>query len=198
MDSRQIASSLFARHNDIHSQNKFYNVNAQYRKTFEKSQKEFTISGNYTQSNDTNTLNGKNQYTLLYFLPSDSISDKRQNRSKAYTQNMMLQSDYVLPLTNDRKIETGIKTAYRTYDNEMRISKVEPVTEQWKLDSTLSNRFFYSEIINAGYFNFTGIYKDFGYQAGTRIEQTIADGELKYTKVPVGYHRLDFFQVFIY
>ena len=196
LDSRQIASSLFARHNDIHSQNKFYNINAQYRKTFEKSQKEFTISGNYTQSNDTNTLNGKNQYTLLYFLPSDSISDKRQNRSKAYTQNMMLQSDYVLPLTNDRKIETGIKTAYRTYDNEMRISKVEPVTEQWKLDSTLSNRFFYSEIINAGYFNFTGIYKDFGYQAGTRIEQTIADGELKYTKVPVGYHRLDFFPSF--
>ncbi len=189
-------SAKFARYNDINSQNTFYNINTQYRKTFIKPQKEFSISGNYTNNADTNTLNGQNQYTLSNYIPSDSISDKRQNRSKSYTQNLMLQSDYVLPLTKERKIETGLKVAYRQYDNEMRISKVQPISEEWKLDSTLSNRFFYSEIINAGYFNFTGIYKSFGYQAGTRIEQTIADGELRYTKVPVGYQRFDFFPGF--
>lgn len=195
-DFKNLASAKFARFNNINAQNKFYNVNAQYRKTFEKPQKEFSISANYTNSNDTNTLNGQNQYTLLHFMPFDSIADTRQNRSKSFTQNAMLQSDYVLPLSKERKIETGLKVAYRGYDNEMRISKVEPISEQWKLDSSISNRFFYSEIINAGYFNFTGTYKNIGYQAGTRIEQTIADGELKYTKVPVGYKRLDFFPSF--
>ncbi len=195
-DFNNLASAMFARFNNINAQNKFYNVNAQYRKTFEKPQKEFSVSGNFTTSNDTNTLNGQNQYTLLDFLPSDSISDTRQNRSKSFTQNAMLQSDYVLPLTKERKIETGLKVAYRNYDNEMRISKVEPISEQWKLDSSISNRFFYSEIINAGYFNFTGTYKNIGYQAGTRIEQTIADGELKYTNKKVGYQRLDFFPSF--
>ena len=196
LDSKNIPSALFARHNDIHSQNRFYNLNGQYRKTFTKAQKEFTVSGNYTNNADTNTLNGRNQYTTLHFLPSDSISDTRQNRSKSFTQNAMLQSDYVLPLSKERKIETGLKVAYRNFDNEMRISKVEPISDQWKLDSSISNRFFYSEIINAGYFNFTGTYKNIGYQAGTRVEQTIADGELKYTNKKVGYQRLDFFPSF--
>ncbi|MFM9944826.1 MAG: TonB-dependent receptor domain-containing protein [Bacteroidia bacterium] len=196
-DINNTASAKFARFNDISSQNRFYNVNTQYRKTFEKTAgKEFSISGNYTNSADTNTLNGKNQYTLWDYLPYDSISDTRQNRSKSYTNNLQLQSDFVLPLKKERKIETGLKVAYRSFDNEMRISKVQPVSEEWKLDSNLSNRFFYTEIINAGYFNFTGIYKDFGYQAGTRVEQTIADGELKYTGRKVGYQRLDFFPSF--
>ncbi len=196
LDSKNIPSALFARHNDIHSQNKFYNLNGQYRKTFSKAQKEFTVSGNYTNSADTNTLNGKNQYTMLHFLPSDSVSDIRQNRSKSYTKNRMVQSDYVLPLTKERKLETGLKVAYRSYDNEMRISKANPVTDKYKLDSNLSNRFLYTEIINAGYFNFSGNYKDLGYQVGSRVEQTIADGLLKYTDQKVGYKRLDFFPSF--
>lgn len=196
LDINKNASAKFARFNDIHSQNKFYNANAQYRKTFVKPQKELTVSGNYTNNADTNTLNGKNHYSVLSYFPADSISDTRQNRSKSYTENIMLQSDFVLPMSKERKLETGLKVAYRSYDNEMRISKIDPFSDQWKLDSTLSNRFFYSEIINAAYFNFSGIYKDFGYQIGTRAEQTIADGELKYTGQKVGYQRLDFFPSF--
>lgn len=195
-DIRDIQSAQFTRFNDIHGQNRFYNLNGQYRKTYLTPQKEFTVSANYTNSNDTTTLNGSNRYSLLHFLPSDSASDKRQNRNKSYTTNTMLQSDYILPLKKDRKIEAGAKIARRTFDNEMRITKVLPVSEIWGLDSSLSNRFFYSEIINAGYLNFSGNYKDFGYQAGTRVEQTIAKGELKYDGTKVGYQRLDFFPSF--
>ena len=189
-------AALFSRHNEIGSQNKFYNFSAQFRKTFDKSKKEYTIGANYTNGSDTTTLNGQNDYTIINFMPKDSTSDIRQNRNKSYNTNAMLQGDYILPLKKERKIEAGLKTAYRTFDNEMRISKVQTATENWYLDSTLSNRFFYSEIINAGYANFTGIHKGFGYQAGTRIEQTIADGELKYNGEKVGYQRLDFFPSF--
>jgi len=126
LDENKTTSAAFARYNDIHEQNRFYNLNAQYRKTFEKSKKELTMSASYTNNRDTNTLNGKNEYTILDFMPSDSISDIRQNRNKSYTTNAMFQADYTLPLSKERKIEAGLKTAYRTYDNEMRISKVNP------------------------------------------------------------------------
>ena len=186
-------NAFFTRHNDIHGQNRFYNVNGQYRKTFEKSKKEFSLSANFTDSKDTTTLNGLNYYTLLDYLPFDSLAQIRQNRNKVYTNNALLQADYLLPFSKERKLELGLKTTYRSIDNEMRISKSNAPSESYVLDSSISNRFFYSEMINAGYFNFSGIFKDIGYQVGSRIEQTVADGELKYTKVPVGYNRLDFF-----
>jgi iron complex outermembrane receptor protein len=188
-------SAKFTRYNDIHSQNKFYNINAQYRKTFTKPGKEFSLSANWTNSRDTNTLNGKNNYNLLNFLPNDSISDIRQNRAKSFNTNQMIQADYVLPLKRDRKIESGLKASYRTFDNEMRISKLDS-NERYYLDSSISNQFYYTELINAAYFNFTGTFKDWGYQAGTRIEHTSANGELRYKKQPVGYERLDFFPSF--
>ncbi len=195
-DVDQKSSAVFMRFNDIKNHNRFYNVNTQYRKTFEKAQKEFTLSANYTQSSDSMSLDGHNGYTLVDYLPNDSVSDYRQNRSKSGTSNALIQSDFVFPLAHEKKIEAGLKVAYRTYDNEMRISKLKNPTNEWVLDSTLSNRFMYTEMINAGYFNFMGIYKNIGYQAGTRVEQTIANGELKYTKKDVGYQRFDFFPSF--
>jgi iron complex outermembrane receptor protein len=195
-DYRNVSSALYGRFNDINGQNQFYNFNGQYRKTYEKSKKEVTVGATYTRSQDTTTLNGRNQYTLFDYLLSDSVAQIRSNRSKAYNQNAILQADYLLPLTKERKLEAGLKTAYRSYDNEMRISNANSLAETMALDSNLSNRFFYSEIINAGYVNFAGVYKKIGYQAGTRVEQTIADGELRYKKVPVGYQRLDFFPSF--
>ncbi len=196
MDSSKKSSAMFARFNDIESQNSFYNLNAQYRKTFAKPQKEFTLSANHTKSADSILLDGSNRYTVVNYLQKDSLSDERQNRSKSITLNSMIQTDIILPIKKDKKIEAGLKVAYRTYDNEMRISRVKAATDQWYLDSALSNRFKYAEMINAGYFNFMGMYKNYAYQAGTRIEQTIADGELKYTNKEVGYQRLDFFPSF--
>jgi outer membrane receptor protein involved in Fe transport len=195
-DNLNIESAHFARFNDIHAQNKTYNINTQYRRTFDKSTKEYTVSANYTNNSDTNTLNGVNNYTLLHFLPYDSISDRRQNRSKSYTKNAMLQTDFILPLKKDKKIETGLKVSYRSFDNEMRISKLNTTTDNWYLDSGLSNRFVYTELINAGYLNYAGTYKKLSYQAGARVEQTITDGTLKYDGRKVGYSRIDFFPGF--
>ncbi len=195
-DLNNVNSTQFWRHNKITSQNTFYNSNAQYKKTYDKPGKELTVSSSFSSSSDTNTLNGLNTYTLKNYKAADSLSDIRQNRSKSYTKNFILQSDFVLPLKNERKLEAGVKSAFRNYDNEMRISKQVNPAEQYFLDSGLSNRFVYSEIINAGYFNYSGVYRSIGFQAGTRIEQTLADGTLKYTGKKVGYHRLDFFPTF--
>lgn len=195
-DLNRMASSVFTRHNDIRSNNRFLNVNAQYRKTYDKSAKDLSVSGNYTNGSDTMLLDGRNFYSLSNYLPSGRIAQIRQNRNRVFNQNALLQLDFLQPLKHDRKLELGAKSTYRSIDNEMRISNADSVSENYTLDSSLSNRFYYSEIINAGYVNFSGIYKDIGFQIGTRVEQTLADGELKYTGKPVGYSRLDFFPGF--
>ncbi|MCB9251978.1 MAG: TonB-dependent receptor [Flavobacteriales bacterium] len=193
LDSLYQPSSDFIRYNDIHGESRFYNFGMAYTKKIDTTGRELNLSANYSINNDTSTLNGSNSYNLFNYMQIDSIAVIRQNRNIEDNRNALAQLDYILPLSRKRKLETGLKTTYRSYDNEMRISSSPAPSENYSLDSSLSNRFFYSEIINAAYFNFSGTYKNVGYQFGSRVEQTLADGELKYTGQKVGYHRLDFF-----
>lgn len=188
--------ALYSRQNEISGQNFFYNLNSQYKKTFNNNKREFTASVNYTSSSDSNLNKGTNYYTLYNFLPFDSNALNRKNINYSINQNLLFQADYVHPLKKEQKFETGIKSTYRSYDNNMQIKQANELTNDWIIDSSLSNHFIYSEIINAAYLNFSGIYKEIGYQAGVRLEQTIAEGKLKFKNDDVGYSRIDLFPSF--
>lgn len=186
----------YSRQNNINGESFFYNFGSLYKKTFDKSKKEFTVSANYTLNNDSNINTGLNRYTKFNFLPKDSIALHRRNINFSKNQNSLFQADYVHPFKGEQKLETGIKTTFRNYDNNMQIKQSDESAKYWFIDSSLSNHFVYDEIINAAYINFSGIFKDIGYQLGTRAEHTYTDGELKFKNKDVGYSRLDFFPSF--
>lgn len=196
LDVNRAEFAKYSRQNKINGENIFYNLNVNYKKTFEKSKKEFTAAANYTSGNDSNINKGTNLYTIYNYLPFDSMALNRKNINFSKNRNFLLQADYLVPFSKERKLETGIKTTFRSYDNNMLIKQADIITDEWHIDSSLSNHFVYGEIINAAYINFSGIYKNIGYQAGSRFEQTIADGELKYNDKKVGYNRFDFFPSF--
>ncbi len=81
--------------------------------------------------------------------------------------------DYTQPLWKG-KLETGLKTSYVTSDNDM---VFETKTDEWQLDPTRSNRFKYTENVNAAYLNYSGsISKKIKYQVGFRGEHTHSIG----------------------
>jgi hypothetical protein len=86
----------------------------------------------------------------------------------------------------------GGKIGYVTTDNDFKRYDVYGTTEVY--DKDRSNRFKYTENINAAYINYNRAFKGFIIQAGVRVENTNSDGVssgLKYNKTTATYEDYD-------
>lgn len=149
-----------------------YNVN--YRKTFDSTDREFSIDLDYSKFNgkskdDIQTYyynRGGEQTGTPLFLKSDIPSQVDIKSFKI---------DYVHPLKNKAKIETGIKSSFVTTDNDVKFNLFRDF--QWMIDTDRTNHFKYTENINAAYVNFNKeLSKKWSLQLGLRAEQTISRG----------------------
>ena len=82
-------------------------------------------------------------------------------------------SDYVHPLRKGGRIEAGIKSSFVKNDNL--VEYVRWADSKWVTDAR-SNHFIYEENINAAYVNANTQVKKWSFQAGLRLENTIAKG----------------------
>ena len=82
--------------------------------------------------------------------------------------------DYSEPLRKDVKLETGIKWSYVNTDNAANYYNL--VNGETEVDFKKTNRFLYTENINAAYVNINRQFKKFGIQAGLRFENTNYSG----------------------
>lgn len=74
------------------------------------------------------------------------------------------------------KLALGIKFSYVDTDNVFDFYNL--IGNEFILDMEQSNRFLYTEKINAAYFNFNRRWKKWNLQFGLRMENTISDGRL--------------------
>lgn len=88
------------------------------------------------------------------------------------------QIDYVHPFGKESKFETGLKALYRNNESVFTSDTFDYNQNSWVSDPSLKNDFTYKEQIYAAYGIYTSKLKNFGYQLGVRIEQTITKGEL--------------------
>jgi outer membrane receptor protein involved in Fe transport len=84
--------------------------------------------------------------------------------------------DYVKALKDGAKIEAGAKSSYVSTDNDAQYTRFNKPVNDWEVDNTRSNHFVYEENINAAYINFSRQINKWGFQAGLRVENTIAEG----------------------
>lgn len=81
--------------------------------------------------------------------------------------------DYTQPLGKG-KLETGLKSSYVAVDNDM---IMEILADNWQIDPNRTNRFKYTENINAAYVNFNSKFSEkTKYQVGLRAEHTHSKG----------------------
>jgi hypothetical protein len=83
-------------------------------------------------------------------------------------------ADYTRPLANGWKLETGLKTAFVRTDNDLHLSSGPAGALQ--PDPAFSNRFQYTERVNAGYGSVSGKRGKTDIQAGLRAEHTHSEG----------------------
>jgi iron complex outermembrane recepter protein len=83
--------------------------------------------------------------------------------------------DYVKPFSEKFKFEAGVKSSYVRTENKL-LFEVQN-NSVWEYDSTRSNEFNYTELVNAAYVNGTYTFSKLEIMGGLRLEQTLSDGE---------------------
>ena len=135
----------------------------------------FTADADYGQYNSDGSQYQPNQYAN----PSQTVvlSERNYRMNTATTIHIAtLKADYEQQLWNG-KLSVGAKLSTVQTDNDFRFFDV--LSErQDVLNADRSNRFVYTERINAGYINHSRTIGKWNYQAGIRAEHTESDGNL--------------------
>ena len=92
--------------------------------------------------------------------------------SEERVRRWTLQSDYVHPMTKNRKFEAGFRGSIQYIDSDFLIEDLNPETQLWIVDEGQSNQFEYDEYIYAAYAIFGDKVNKFSYQFGLRAEHT--------------------------
>lgn len=157
----------------------FQNYNAQllYKRTYPKVGKELTVDANYNYTNSNNSY----LFTTETHLDPDTLYiDNSYQKNKGFTNanQYVFQIDFVNPLSETRKFETGFKSYYK---NSLSTNSTYNATGEspFTRDSIMSNRYIIDDMINAAYVNYNDkMFWNIGYQAGLRFEQSYYAGNI--------------------
>jgi iron complex outermembrane receptor protein len=169
IDAQHLSTSTFQTQSMNNGDNSNTVVNLNFKHSFGTPGQELTADIDYgeyhsgslsTTSTQYYKLNGSSQQPS-YILKGDQAGNLKLKTGKI---------DYVNPLKNGSKFETGYKTSYVSSDNDAKFLDLSSGTAID--DANKTNRFFYEEYNNAGYLNFSREFKKFNLQLGLRGEHT--------------------------
>ncbi|MGB8194122.1 MAG: outer membrane beta-barrel protein [Chitinophagaceae bacterium] len=145
-----------------------YNLNYRFEDTL-GSEFNFDIDRSYYNKNDDNTITN-------VFRKSGLSSDGPNNifRTKTITDITTFKADYVKSYKSKLKIEAGAKVSFVSTDNNQLAQFMS--TGQVKTDTSRTNAFIYDERIQAVYGSVSKSFRQWGLQAGLRVENTVSDG----------------------
>ena len=147
-------------------------ANANLKHQFDDKGKELTFDVDYVNYGGKSS----NQLDTRYFNPSGeptATPELVRNAMPSLINIGVAKLDYTQPLWKG-KFETGLKSSYVASDNDMTF---EIKRDEWAIDPSRTNRFKYTENINAAYLNYSGqINAKTKYQLGVRAEHTHSIG----------------------
>ncbi|SFD65470.1 TonB dependent receptor [Spirosoma endophyticum] len=149
--------------------------NLNYKYDFDGKGREWTIDGDFVHYGGKNNNDLSTVYYGPEILPVRPNQDVRNNMPS--TINILaFKTDYVHPLKNGGKFETGLKSSFVNADNNTLYDTLQQESRQWLFDASRSNQFKYTENINAAYINYAGKFGKLKVQTGLRAEHTHSIG----------------------
>lgn len=145
---------------------------------FPKAGEELTADVNYFSGNSENS----NLYTTNRYVNgvgsdiSGTVLQKIMGSGTDY--NWTLQTDYVNPLSNNVKLETGIRAAIRGRENNNSNYTFDNSLNTYKLVPSTTNNYQNTDNVYAAYASISSSVKSFGYKIGLRAESSNYNGEL--------------------
>lgn len=152
-------------------------ISLNYKKTFDQKGKELTAVFQYNNGKETEDSDINEFVTQGVGLGNPDLiqfSDNKESQT-----NYLFQTDFVQPLKNNQKIETGVRAALRTIDTDYKVSE-EQNGNIVTLDQ-FTNVFEYVEDVYAAYGIYSKQFDKLSYQLGMRVEHSEIQTNLKTT-----------------
>ncbi len=152
-----------------------YGTSINFKHNFAKAGKEWTADANFNYSNNFNTSDYNSQYYNAFMVPKPAIPAERSSgggTSRFYT----LQTDFIDPISNTKKLEAGLRMAVRNYDSN-NDNFIDSAGKYVYLPS-LNVKYKYDDVVYAGYITYSQQVKDFSFQLGLRLERSEYKGDL--------------------
>lgn len=148
-----------------------------FKHLFAQPNKEWTADFNYNRSKNGRNGGFTTQQQSAAGAPVGSPL-VQTNTTSGKTTFITMQTDFVNPIGEKGKFEAGAKVTVRDYTSIYDVFDKDNNTGENVFNPMLSNDYKYNEQLYAGYANYAGAIKNFGYQAGLRVEQYVYAGEI--------------------
>ena len=156
---------------------KFRGAQLSFKHNFPKAGREWTADATY---NKRTNINESLINTDYYDYSSGVLSgefDQQQNTSGT-GQSIIVQTDFVNPITDKSKIEMGVRAAFNKANSTSAFYYFDPATGQPTLVPNSAIDYVSEDHVLAAYTTYTNNIKSFGYQLGLRVESSGYDGQL--------------------
>lgn len=151
-------------------------VGADYiRKFSDNKQKEFSIR--------VNGEFGSNRSYINSVMDNPTGADRYViNNSVARNRQYTLQTDYTLPMSNNRKLESGLKAIFRHATSDFKGLIKTDVTEDYQPNLSNTDKFQYDQSVYSAYSSYNFKTGKTSFRLGARVEHTIIDGDFQSAK----------------
>ncbi|MHA4895960.1 outer membrane beta-barrel protein [Pedobacter sp. PWIIR3] len=157
-----------------------YAYNLNYRFKIDTNERELGFDADYVTYQNSRNETYTNTYANANGTPIGQPVLLRNNGS-GDVNIYALKLDYVHPISKTFKAEAGLKTSWVRTENDVRFDSLK--NEGWVNAANRTNRFLYTEHINAGYISLSKNFTNLDLKAGLRAEQTIGNGTSSATNV---------------
>ena len=177
LDSVADYLNAYNRYTDSRNQNWNAELNTSYRRTFKDNSNDLVLAGNYAYSNRVLRPDYTQKAIDINSNENNNIDLLQRNDNKTVSHSGFFQADYTQPFTKIKsKLEIGYRLSIRDLYNELYADSLISSTQQFVIDSSITNAYRYKEMINAGYVIFGGaVKKVMNYKIGIRLENTNID-----------------------
>ncbi|GAB3180039.1 TonB-dependent receptor [Telluribacter humicola] len=177
--NRQLSQRI-VRSNDEEEREAGFDYQLGIRKKFAKPKRLLSMDATLATSNGTEVALFNQSTFGANGLPSDPALQQRNTRTNN-NRIGVIQLDFLEPLKNNGKFETGLKYTNRYLDGDFLFENRIGDVLMWQIDERLTNNFIYDEHTSAAYANFGTEMKKWSYQVGLRLENTLLNTEQRTT-----------------
>jgi outer membrane receptor protein involved in Fe transport len=173
--------SVFSSYNQINTTSNamMRNMGTQvsFKHNFTKSGHNISADFNYNSSNNDNNANISTQtYNSNGSTKGQALLQKTIGGGS--TKNYILQADYENPLSDDSKLEAGVRTAIRDFSNMSDQYRYDYNSSAYTLVPGISNKYKFYDQVSAAYTTYSFKVKKWSYQLGLRAESSTYTGTL--------------------
>ncbi|MEP7165043.1 MAG: outer membrane beta-barrel family protein [Ferruginibacter sp.] len=154
---------------------KNYGTSLSFKHNFAKAGKELTADLNYNYSNNFNTSDYSSQYFDVNKVPISSAVERSSGGGT--TNSLTVQSDFINPISQTKKIEMGLRMGLRNYDSN-NDNFIQDMAGNYVYIPALNVKYKYDDAIYAVYTTYSQQIKEFSFQLGLRLESSKYDGDL--------------------